>query len=73
MSQEIEEVRKRVAAWNRAAPILEKVRQEDIRQTSTSEAIEAFSQISNALKPDTERLDTGLIEQQRWFRKIRNS
>lgn len=71
---EKEAIRERVAAWRRAAPVLQQVRDEDIREASTAQAMRIFA--GSALWAVTERppLPTsGLIEQQRWFARMRRA
>ncbi len=60
-----------VEAWQRAAPELRRVREEDIRATETVSAIASFRGLASAAarkQPPPER--SGLVEQQRWFRLL---
>jgi len=69
--EEREQIRLRVAAWKKAAPVLERLRREAIRNTKTEEAIAMFSSAFRAaLKSLPPRRTSGLIEQQAIFRKL---
>jgi hypothetical protein len=64
-------IREHVAAWRRAAPVLQQVRDEDIRHAKTPAALQSFA--GSALWAAEHRnlsATSGLIEQQRWFAKI---
>ena len=67
-----ENTAKWIECWRRAAPELERIRREDIRNADTKRAVAMFS----GLLADTRRrgpvADTsGLIEQQALFSKVR--
>jgi hypothetical protein len=64
-------IRRSVEAWKRAAPVLDRVRREDIRASDTVASIAAFR--GTALvkaKTHPPSLTSGLVEQQRWFRLL---
>jgi hypothetical protein len=64
-------MRLRVEAWRKAAPVLERLRRQAIRNTRTAEAIDAFSGAFRAvLKSMPPRKTSGLIEQQAVFRRL---
>jgi hypothetical protein len=68
---EHEQIRLRVAAWKKAAPVLERLRREAIRTASTAEAIEMYSSAFRAaLRSLPPRKTSGLIQQQAVFRKL---
>ena len=63
-------IREHVAAWQRAAPGLQQVRDEDIRTTKTPEAMQLFAGSALwAVQHRPESTESGLVEQQRWFVK----
>jgi hypothetical protein len=60
------------ARWRRAAPLLEAQRDEDVRRTDTPSAIVAFTRLGRQALTQSPPSDTsGLVEQQRIFRKLR--
>ena len=62
-----------VATWQRASPLLQQVRDADIRAADTAQAMRIFS--GSATWAVTHRpavATSGLVEQQRWFMKLRN-
>jgi len=64
--------RRWVLGWNEAARVLVRMKKSELRQTNTSIALQrlarAFESGRIHFKPSA---DSGLIEQQRWFRKLR--
>ena len=65
--------RERVRAWQRAGPLLDEMRREEIRK-STAEGIRAViptAALLNRLGIEPSP-DSGLIEQQAWFAKLRH-
>ena len=70
-----EEMMKRwVDTWRQAGPLLEEIRRQEVRDLDTNETIESLSfhaDFSQApYRPDP---TSGLIEQQRWFMKLRHA
>lgn len=64
-------VKESVAAWRRAAPILERVRDEDIRAADTISAIAAFQGMALAkARTHPPASTSGLVEQQRLFARL---
>jgi hypothetical protein len=60
-----------VARWQRAAPVLEKVRDADIRSANTAEAMKSYAGSANwAVAHRPSPATSGLVEQQRWFMKL---
>jgi hypothetical protein len=62
-----------VARWKHAAPLLDKVRDTDIRSANTAQAMKNYTgsatwAVTHRPSPAT----SGLIEQQRWFMKLMN-
>lgn len=64
-------IRERMEQWKRAGPVLRAQREEDIRNADTQASVEWFDGVFRALGPDLERQDRGLVEQQRWFARLR--
>jgi len=62
----------RVKAWERAAPLLEKIRWDSLRDSSTPDALrnlsDAFESCRRLNRP---KKWSGLVEQQRYFMKAR--
>ncbi len=65
-------VKEWVEAWQRAGPELERMRREELRAFRYEEHVEAIAGLLDAAarvaKP---RPSSGLVEQQRWFQKVR--
>ena len=69
---EKEALRAYVARWQRAAPLLQQVRDADIRAADTVAMIACCNLLfRDALKHHPPLPDSGLVEQQRWFKKLR--
>ncbi|MCF7730408.1 MAG: hypothetical protein K9N23_01920 [Akkermansiaceae bacterium] len=63
---------KYVATWQRASPLLQQVRDADIRAADTMSMIACCNRLfRDALKHSPPQPDSGLVEQQRWFQKLR--
>jgi hypothetical protein len=61
-----------VQAWKDAGPELERQRDEDVRGTDTTRSLLSLSDCFDlALRDLPPRPDSGLVEQQRWFRMLR--
>lgn len=61
-----------VARWQQAAPLLEEVRDADIRHADTAAAMRIFSGSATwaaAHRPPS--ASSGLVDQQRWFQQLR--
>lgn len=64
-------IRERIAQWERAAPVMQRLRDEDIRSADTQKAIASFDGFyRDAAKRFSAKPTSGLIEQQYWFRKL---
>ncbi|MFT4586896.1 MAG: hypothetical protein ACI9VS_000247 [Candidatus Binatia bacterium] len=67
-------IRERIVQWGRATPVLQALREEEIRNADTASAMRHFK--GSALwsvkhrPPDP---TSGLVEQQRWFNKLRQT
>jgi hypothetical protein len=69
---ETEVMRAYVARWQCAAPLLQQVRDADIRAADTAAMIACSNLLfRDALLHSPPRPDSGLVEQQRWFQKLR--
>ena len=67
-----EEARLWVKAWGRAAPLLEKIRWDSLRDSSTPDALRNLSDAFEACRRENRpKKYSGLIEQQRHFMKAR--
>jgi hypothetical protein len=64
------QVRAWIRTWEKTGPILERLRLKSLRHVDTAAAIQAFDlAYKSARLHSTQRLSSGLIEQQRWFRR----
>ncbi len=71
---ELEEqrVRQWIRNWEEAAPVLERLRDEAIRNSDTATAIEQLSDAFESARLHwTPPTTSGLVEQQRWFARLR--
>lgn len=60
------------ARWERLAPLMQEVRDSDIRTADTAEAMRIFSGSAMwAVQHRPTNVDSGLIDQQRWFQELR--
>lgn len=65
-------MRQWVARWRKAGPELERIRLLELRRTDVCGAIERLEDsFQSALLHYPVRLSSGLIEQQRWFKRIK--
>lgn len=71
---EREQTKRWVRTWAEAAPELQKVRDADIRAADTADMIECTAALFiDAVKNFPPKPTSGLIEQQRWFLKLRHA
>jgi hypothetical protein len=64
-------LRDRLEQWKRAAPVLQQVRDEDIRRADTKDAMRIFTgSAAWAAKHRPPLPASGLVEQQRWFMQL---
>jgi len=69
---EKQRVRQWLRNWQEADPVLERLRNEAIRNTDTAAAIEQLSDAFESARLHwTPPTTSGLVEQQRWFAKLR--
>ena len=69
---EKQRVRQWIRNWETAGPLLQRLRDEAIRNTDTAAAIEALSDAYESARLHwTPPKTSGLVEQQRWFAKLR--
>ena len=58
--------------WKRTAPVLDALRRKAIEEANTQEFVEAMDgMLESIFRENKPRLTTGLVEQQRWFAKMR--
>jgi len=70
--EERELTRKWLRKWQELGPILEELRREDIRSAVTTGAIAAFDDaFETSVRDFPPKPHSGLIEQQRLFKKLR--
>jgi hypothetical protein len=61
-----------VETWKRAGPELEAIRRKEIEKIDTLESLSALEDAFNyALRELPPREESGLVEMQRWFAKLR--
>ena len=72
MSKEIKDLIKvRVNQWDAVAPMLQSIRDESIKAADTHQSLKNFSgMVLAALPSHPPRTWSGLVDQQRWFRRI---
>ena len=64
----------RIAQWAAAAPVLQDVRDADIRSSNTASSLKNLQgTITQAVSSMPERKISGLAEQQRWIQTIRRA
>jgi hypothetical protein len=67
-----EQLARWVQTWRKAGEELEKIRREEIRNSSTQTAILALNDaFISAIRLNPIRMTSGLVEQQRLFRKMK--
>jgi hypothetical protein len=73
MSEEQQlKIKEWVRRWQLAGPVLEGISDEELRAVETIRAIQAFEGlVFAALREQPARAESGLVEQQRLFRKVR--
>jgi len=70
--REKQRVRQWIRNWEAAGPVLARLRDEAIRNTDTAAAIEQLSDaFESARRHWTPPATSGLVEQQRWFARLR--
>lgn len=68
------EAQRWVDAWMRAGAALEKVRQNDVKSADTASAMRSFTgSVLNVVRTRPPAQTSGLVEQQRLFRKFRTA
>jgi hypothetical protein len=68
---EEENIRRWLAGWQKASPVLERLRAEAIRNSDTAAAIEQLSDaFESALRHYPPPATSGLVEQQRIFARL---
>lgn len=68
--QEKAQARAWIKNWRELGPILEELRRDSLSRVNTAEAIEAFDlAYKSARLHCAPRTSSGLVEQQRWFKR----
>jgi demethoxyubiquinone hydroxylase (CLK1/Coq7/Cat5 family) len=71
-AEEKARAQKCVEAWRRAGPELERMRRDEIRHADTALSIPAFDGLfEGAIRDFPARPTSGLVEQQRFFRRAK--
>ena len=69
--EEREKTQRWVDTWKRAGPELERIREDEVRHACTAEAVQSFRGMALlAASNHPPGQTSGLVEQQRWFRKL---
>ena len=69
--EERELMRRWVETWKQAGPELEAIRQREMRQVDTAEAVRQLLNSTSLLHRDPPLQTSGLVEQQAWFAVLR--
>jgi hypothetical protein len=68
---ETERLRQWAACWKRAGARMEELRREELRHTDTQQSLMSLAGAFESCRLHYKPLPTsGLVEQQRWFRKL---
>lgn len=72
-AKELELTKRWVEQWRITGPLLDEIKTRELRQMTEEEGRRAAEMVMEAvpLAPDEVPLTSGLVEQQRWFRKVR--
>jgi hypothetical protein len=71
-AEQIATGRRWVETWRAAGPELERIRQDELRRLDTRRAIALLCGPADyTIPPRAPKPTSGLVEQQRWFQKIR--
>lgn len=69
---ERQRIKERIAQWAAAAPVMQALRDEEVRRTNTGEAILQLNDaFASSLIHYPARETSGLVEQQAWFGRLR--
>ena len=69
---EKDQIRAWIRTWEKTGPILERLKLQSLASVDTAAAIEAFDlAYKSARLHAPPRLTSGLVEQQRWFKRAR--
>jgi hypothetical protein len=69
---ERQRIKERIAQWAAAAPVMQALRDEEVRRTDTGDAILQLNDaFASSLLHDAARETSGLVEQQAWFGRLR--
>jgi hypothetical protein len=69
---ERQQIKERIAQWAAAAPVMQALRDEDVRQSTTAVGVQQLAGVATmTLRDQPPRSECGLVEQQAWFTKLR--
>jgi hypothetical protein len=69
--EERDQMKRWVDTWKRAGPLLERIREGEVRQANTADAFRAFNGMALlTARTHPPKPISGLVEQQRWFSKL---
>ncbi|MBN8249451.1 MAG: hypothetical protein J0L84_18650 [Verrucomicrobia bacterium] len=69
---ERQQIRERIAQWDAAAPVMQALRDEEVRRTDTAQGIHQLAGLAAlTLRDQPPRSESGLVEQQAWFARLR--
>ena len=69
---ERQQIKERVAQWAAATPVMQALRDAEVRRPDTAEGISQLAGVATmTLRDQPPRGDCGLVEQQAWFTKFR--
>lgn len=70
---ERQRTKERIAQWAAAAPVMQALRDEEVRQSDTAQGIRQLTGVATmTLRDMPPRSVSGLVEQQAWFTKLRS-
>lgn len=74
MDSKADQLKEWVQAWKRAGPALQAVKKAELRSLSTATALPQLADhFAYALRTATPTINSGLVEQQRIFMKLRHA
>jgi hypothetical protein len=69
--QERQQIKQRIAQWEAAAPVMQALRDEQVRASDTVQGVRQLAGLATlTLRNQPPRLESGLVEQQWWFAKL---
>lgn len=72
-NQKTDAMRQWVARWKKAGPELERIRREELAHIDIRQTIELLEDaFQSAIRHSPPRPTTGLVDQQRWYKRFRH-